>query len=229
MRPISTNLLGSMELGDYGLTRGTCFVARRLEVVVVAGLLWISRCMYDNNTAAAAPTWHDVCMYQVYHMLLLSTAAIILRHTMSCHSPGCGERASPRHRILPRPLPPLHSQIRAHSNKVSLGPACRASPLHPLLFLSFLASNRKANFPLSLKQSFLEYMNSRLCGFVFFFPRRSAVNQGRTRRAATFGNSCCPLTRLILVLQRVAAPLSWNKEAQDGREQGRSHAGSFGR
>ena len=31
-----------MEAGEYGLKRGTCFVARRLEVVAVAGLLWIS-------------------------------------------------------------------------------------------------------------------------------------------------------------------------------------------
>ena len=29
------------EACEYGLTRGTCFVARRLEVVAVAGLLWI--------------------------------------------------------------------------------------------------------------------------------------------------------------------------------------------
>ena len=36
-----------MEAGEYGLTRGTCFVARRLEVVAVAGLLWISRCVLD--------------------------------------------------------------------------------------------------------------------------------------------------------------------------------------
>ena len=43
-RPISTNP-GSMEAGEYGLTRGTCFVARRLEVVAVAGLLWISWCV----------------------------------------------------------------------------------------------------------------------------------------------------------------------------------------
>ena len=33
-----------MEAGEYGLTRGTCFVARCLEVVAVAGLLWISWC-----------------------------------------------------------------------------------------------------------------------------------------------------------------------------------------
>ena len=40
-RPISTNP-GSMEADDYGLTRGACFVARRLEVVAVVELLWIS-------------------------------------------------------------------------------------------------------------------------------------------------------------------------------------------
>ena len=34
-----------MEADEYGLTRGTCFIARRLEVVAVAGLLWISWCV----------------------------------------------------------------------------------------------------------------------------------------------------------------------------------------
>ena len=34
-----------MEAGEYGLPRGTCFVARGLEVVAVAGLLWISWCV----------------------------------------------------------------------------------------------------------------------------------------------------------------------------------------
>ena len=43
-RPIFTNP-ESMEAGEYGLTRGTCFVARRREVVAVAGLLWISWCV----------------------------------------------------------------------------------------------------------------------------------------------------------------------------------------
>ena len=41
MRPISTNP-GSMEAGEYGLTCGTCFLACRLELDAVAGLLWIS-------------------------------------------------------------------------------------------------------------------------------------------------------------------------------------------
>ena len=40
-RPISTNS-GPMEEGEYGLTRVTCFLARRLEVVAVAGLMWVS-------------------------------------------------------------------------------------------------------------------------------------------------------------------------------------------
>ena len=40
-RPISTNPV-SMEAGEYGLTRGTWVFARRLEVVAVAGLLWIA-------------------------------------------------------------------------------------------------------------------------------------------------------------------------------------------
>ena len=43
-RPISTDP-ESMEAGEYGLTRGTCFVARRLEVVAVAGQLWILSCV----------------------------------------------------------------------------------------------------------------------------------------------------------------------------------------
>ena len=46
-RPISTNP-ASMEAGEYGPTRGTWFFARRLEVVAVAGLLWISWCVLDG-------------------------------------------------------------------------------------------------------------------------------------------------------------------------------------
>ena len=38
-----------MEAGEYGLTRGTCFVARRLEVVAVAGLLWIPWCVLGGD------------------------------------------------------------------------------------------------------------------------------------------------------------------------------------
>ena len=34
-----------MEAGEYRRTRGTCFVARRLEVIALAGLQWISWCV----------------------------------------------------------------------------------------------------------------------------------------------------------------------------------------
>ena len=37
-----------MEAGEYGLARGTCFVARRLEVVAVAALLRISWCVLGS-------------------------------------------------------------------------------------------------------------------------------------------------------------------------------------
>ena len=43
-RPVSTNPR-SVEAGEYGLTRGMCFVTRRLEVIAVAGLPWISWCV----------------------------------------------------------------------------------------------------------------------------------------------------------------------------------------
>ena len=43
-RPISTNP-ESVETRECGLTRETCFVVCRLEVVAVAGLLWNSWCV----------------------------------------------------------------------------------------------------------------------------------------------------------------------------------------
>ena len=46
-RPIYSNP-GSMEAGEYELTRGTRFVASRLEVVAVAELLWISSCVFGG-------------------------------------------------------------------------------------------------------------------------------------------------------------------------------------
>ena len=42
--PISTKP-GSIGVGEYGLTRGTCFIARRAEVVAIAELLWIAWCV----------------------------------------------------------------------------------------------------------------------------------------------------------------------------------------
>ena len=48
-KPICTNP-GSMEAGEYGLTRGMRFVARRLKVVSVAGLSWISWCILGGSS-----------------------------------------------------------------------------------------------------------------------------------------------------------------------------------
>ena len=38
-----------MEADEYGLTRGTCSVARRLELVAVAGRLWILWCVLGGE------------------------------------------------------------------------------------------------------------------------------------------------------------------------------------
>ena len=65
-RPISTNL-GYMEAGEYGPTRGTCFAARLLEVVAVAGLLWNSWCVLG---AAGFRV-----LFPVFFFLLLSRRA----------------------------------------------------------------------------------------------------------------------------------------------------------
>ena len=37
-----------MEAGEYRLTRGTCFIPCRLEVVAIAGLLWLSWCVFGE-------------------------------------------------------------------------------------------------------------------------------------------------------------------------------------
>ena len=44
---ISTNS-GSMEAGECGRARGACFIARHLEVVEVAGLMWVSWCAFGG-------------------------------------------------------------------------------------------------------------------------------------------------------------------------------------
>ena len=47
-RPISTNP-GSIESGEYGLTRGTCSIACRLELPAVDEQLWISWCVLGGT------------------------------------------------------------------------------------------------------------------------------------------------------------------------------------
>ena len=72
-RPMSTNP-GSMEVADYGLTRGTCFVARRLEMVAVAGLLWISWCV-----AGAAGFFLISFFFRFFFKLFFSNAHSLLQ------------------------------------------------------------------------------------------------------------------------------------------------------
>ena len=60
-----------MEAGEYGLARETCFVACRVEVVAVAGLLRISLCVSDEadffdffffERARPAPSMRPPCL-----------------------------------------------------------------------------------------------------------------------------------------------------------------------
>ena len=53
-RPIYTNPV-SMEAGEYGLPRGTWVFARRLEVVAVAGQLWIRWCVLGVADSSCFP------------------------------------------------------------------------------------------------------------------------------------------------------------------------------
>ena len=58
------------EAWEYGLTRGTCFVAHRLEVVAVAGLLWI---------------YSVVCFFSVWWRFVFFCSFSFLRtHTVYC-------------------------------------------------------------------------------------------------------------------------------------------------
>ena len=66
MRPISTNP-GSMEAGEYGLTRGTCFIACRLQLDAVAGLLWISWCVFVGGRFFRVFFFNRFCFFLRTH------------------------------------------------------------------------------------------------------------------------------------------------------------------
>ena len=53
--PISTTS-GSMEASDGGRTRGTCVITCRIKVVAVAGLLWLSWCVFGGAYVFAFST-----------------------------------------------------------------------------------------------------------------------------------------------------------------------------
>ena len=56
-----------MEADEYRLTRGTCFVARRLEMIAVAGLLWISWCVLGGVD------FFVFCFFQLFFLLRTRT------------------------------------------------------------------------------------------------------------------------------------------------------------
>ena len=68
--PISTNP-GSMEGCEYGLTRGTCFVAHRPEVVAVDELLWMSWCVLGGA---------DFCLFGFFNLFSPRTPTACCRY-----------------------------------------------------------------------------------------------------------------------------------------------------
>ena len=72
-KPIFT-IPGSMEAGEYGLTRGTCFVARRFEVIAVGGLMWISSCAFGG-----AGLFRDFFFFDFFDFFFSSTAPGLLQ------------------------------------------------------------------------------------------------------------------------------------------------------
>ena len=92
-----------MEAGEYGLTRGTRFVASRLEVVAVAGLLWFSWCVFGR-----ADFFHGFFLrffftnahglLQVRGRLASFTSLLVMRPFFACRqkslfTPGCVQGA----------------------------------------------------------------------------------------------------------------------------------------
>ena len=61
-RPISTNPR-SMESKEYGLTRGTYFIASRLELHAVAGPMWISWCVLGG-------AYFSVCFFFFFSVFI---------------------------------------------------------------------------------------------------------------------------------------------------------------
>ena len=60
-----------MEVGEYVLMRGTCFVARRLGVVAVVGLLWISWCVLGGV---------DFLLFLFFSIFFLRTHTVYMKY-----------------------------------------------------------------------------------------------------------------------------------------------------
>ena len=53
-----------MEAGEYGLTRGTCFLTCRLELVAIAGLQGISWCVLGGADFFLMFFFCDICFFE---------------------------------------------------------------------------------------------------------------------------------------------------------------------
>ena len=90
-----------MEASVYGLTHGTCFVARRLELVAVAGLPWISWCILGATDFSCSflvffcffERYTACCEYEAVlphlYYLLTSTEVRTGLHYLLCLSVCC--------------------------------------------------------------------------------------------------------------------------------------------
>ena len=65
-RPFCTNP-GTIAAGEYGLTRGTCVIACCLESDAVAGMLWISWCVFGGAD-------FSVFLFSIFFLLRTYTA-----------------------------------------------------------------------------------------------------------------------------------------------------------
>ena len=74
-RPISINP-GSVEAGELGLTRGTCFVAGRLQVIAVAGLLLIWWCVFGAT---------GICVFSFVFAFSNARGLLQVRGRLPCH------------------------------------------------------------------------------------------------------------------------------------------------
>ena len=93
-----------MEAGEYGLTRGTCFLACRLELDDVAGLLWISWCVFGGADYSSfffpiffvLRTHTAYCKYEAtlpHVPLSTSNEAVLAFRQKSFFLPGCVQGA----------------------------------------------------------------------------------------------------------------------------------------
>ena len=80
-----------MEAGEYGLTRGTRLVAHCLEVVAVAGLMWVSWCFFGGEE------FFVMIFFAIFFFLPTHTARrkyeVALPHISSLLVPGCVQGA----------------------------------------------------------------------------------------------------------------------------------------